>query len=64
MVMNKGMTRQEYLIIKVQTSRVVPTPFGMAQEVVASTGVKHPEWDMNEIKTWDEWEHSRQQHQR
>ena len=41
-----------------------PTPFGMAQEVVASTGIKHPEWDMNEIKTWDEWEHSNQQHQR
>lgn len=27
----------------------------MAIEAVASTAIEHPEWDMDERRTWDEW---------
>lgn len=26
-----------------------------AMEAVASTAIEHPEWDMDERRTWDEW---------
>lgn len=28
----------------------------MASEAVASTAIEHPEWDMDEIRPWSEWE--------
>lgn len=47
------MTRRRYLILK-----ALDRGAGLftAQEAVASVAMEHPEWDMNEIKTWDEWE--------
>lgn len=30
--------------------------FFHAMEAVASTALEHPEWDMEERKTWEEWE--------
>lgn len=27
-----------------------------ASEAVATTALAHPEWDMDEMKTWPEWE--------
>lgn len=27
-----------------------------AVEAVSSTAIEHPEWDMDEMKTWAEWE--------
>lgn len=27
----------------------------LAIEAVSSTAIEHPEWDMDETKTWDEW---------
>jgi hypothetical protein len=29
-----------------------------AVEAVASTAIEHPEWDLNQKKTWEEWERS------
>ena len=31
-------------------------PVLSAIEAVTSTALAHPEWDMNELKTWSEWE--------
>lgn len=31
----------------------------LAAEAVASTAIEHPEWDMEEERTWDEWESDR-----
>jgi hypothetical protein len=47
------MTRRMYLIA--QSIRAGADAF-MAVEVVASTAIEHPEWNMDERKTWDEWE--------
>lgn len=30
--------------------------FVMATEAVASTAIEHPEWDLEETKTWAQWE--------
>lgn len=53
-VMVKQMTRRHYLTLKAMND----TNCGivLAIEAVASTAIEHPEWDMNEVKTWDEWE--------
>lgn len=32
---------------------------GAAQEAVSSVAIEHPEWDMDEEKTLDEWEATR-----
>jgi hypothetical protein len=47
-------TRRQYQTIKAMTAGA--TPF-LAVEAVASVAIEHPEWDMNELRTWDEWEH-------
>ena len=45
--------RRTYLVMKaVQDGADVLT----ALEAVASTAMAHPEWDMEEEKTWKEWE--------
>ena len=46
------LTFREYLTRRVLMSGA--SPF-LAKEAVASTAMEHPEWDMNETKTWDEW---------
>ena len=47
------MTKREYLEMKAILWGV---HFMLAKEAVASTALEHPEWDMDEVKTWDEWE--------
>lgn len=46
-------TRRQYL-----TARVVMegTPLLAAIEAVHSTALAHPEWDLDEERTWEEWE--------
>ena len=46
-------TRRMYLITQ---SVVRGTHYMLACEAVASTALAHPEWDMEEQKTWTEWE--------
>lgn len=46
-------TRREYLTIK---ALVGGTHWAIAIEAVSSTALEHPEWDMEEQKTYDEWE--------
>lgn len=55
------LTRRQYLIIK---SAVTAYPLNkitwvqwlQTTEAVASVALEHPEWDMNEVKTFIEWE--------
>lgn len=53
------MTRRSYLMTKAME---LDESLGiwLASEAVASTALEHPEWDMTEKKTWDEWEASSQ----
>ena len=57
--MSERLTRRRYLILKACQS-VHPreaTAFAfIAAEAVASTAIEHPEWDMDEVRSWDEWE--------
>lgn len=48
-------TRRQYLTRKVMAVGGGVNVF-MVAEAVASTALAHPEWDMDETKTWDEWE--------
>lgn len=45
-------TRRQYL-----TTQVIlhGAPIMMASEAVSSVAIEHPEWDMDEQKTWKEW---------
>jgi hypothetical protein len=45
--------RRHYLVMKAieQGAGLLP-----AIEAVASTAIEHPEWDMDELKTWPEWD--------
>lgn len=47
------MTRRRYLIIQALISGA---GLFATSEAVASTALEHPEWDMEETKTWKEWE--------
>lgn len=49
------LTRRNYLISKVS---LAGAHWILATEAVASTAIEHPEWDMDEQKTWTEWEDS------
>jgi hypothetical protein len=56
-----AISRRSYLILKARqssqhTSRV---PLCGALEAVATMAFEHPEWDMDEVKTWDQWEKQR-----
>jgi hypothetical protein len=46
-------TRRQYL-----TTRAIldGAPWALAHEAVTSTAIEHPEWDMDEARTWDDWE--------
>lgn len=46
-------TRRSYLTRKLI---FLGTPPLMAPEAVSSTALEHPEWDMEEEKSYDEWE--------
>jgi hypothetical protein len=53
-------TRRRYLIIKVLETMEIDVPWpivvGVVVEAVASIAIDHPEWDLDEMKTWKEWE--------
>lgn len=49
------LTRRMYLILKV-LEKDDQVGWGLASEAVASVAIEHPEWDMDEEKTWEEWE--------
>lgn len=46
-------TRRGYLILRgmIETQATYP----VASEAVASVAIEHPEWDMEEKRTWQEW---------
>ena len=52
---NEAMTREQYLLITLLKT-LGSINVARAREAVHSTALAHPEWDMQEIKTWDEWE--------
>ncbi len=51
-------TRRRFLTISLYADAmergVSISPF-LVSEAVASTALEHPEWDMDERKTWAEW---------
>jgi hypothetical protein len=54
--MPEQITRQRYLLIKVMVDSECDA--FTAMEAVSSTALAHPEWDLDEKKTWKEWEDS------
>lgn len=51
--MTKMFTRRYYLLAKACEAGA---DIFMALEAVSSTAIEHPEWDMNERRTWEDWE--------
>jgi len=54
-------SRRSYLTLKSRqpSQHTFPVPLRVAVEAVATMAIEHPEWDMDEIKTWDQWEKQR-----
>jgi len=52
-VKDKPITMRTYLTIKAMEGG---TSIFVASEAVHSTAIEHPEWDLDEKKTWAEWE--------
>jgi hypothetical protein len=46
-------TRRQWLTRRAILSGASPT---LAVEAVSSVAIEHAEWDMDETKTWAEWE--------
>ena len=57
-VNTEALIRRQYLLIKLLTTLGPEHKINifMAGEAVDSTALAHPEWDMDETKSWDEWE--------
>lgn len=53
----RNLTRRSYMMIKAM-EREEAGSLWLVAEAVASTAMEHPEWDMTETKSWDEWEAS------
>jgi hypothetical protein len=51
--MKQKLTRRQYLIRRALIDGA--STFG-ASEAVSSVAMAHPEWDMNEERTWEQWE--------
>lgn len=49
---NDVLTRRQYLLYN---AVMRGAPILAAVEAVSSTAIEHPEWDMDEKKTWLEW---------
>ena len=49
-----GIKMRTFLILK--SMEVTRVPYSVAADAVASTAIEHPEWDLDEKRTWDEWE--------
>ena len=47
------LTRLAYFMVQLMIKGV---DVFSASEAVSSTAIEHPEWNMDEEKTWDEWE--------
>lgn len=47
------LTRRQYLTA---VAILGGAQYLLAIEAVASTAIEHPEWDMDEQRTWGEWE--------
>ncbi len=52
-VEDKEWTRREWLIL--ETLAHGASSVMLAIEAVSTTALEHPEWDMDERKTWAEW---------
>lgn len=50
-------TRAQWLMLEVALLHLDDgVPLGLVQEAVATTALEHPEWDMHELMTREEWE--------
>lgn len=49
------MSRRRYLTLKAVMDGA---SIFVAMEAVSSTAIEHPEWDMAEERTWQQWEKS------
>lgn len=47
------MTRRQWLTIKALETGV---DIFTAMEAVSSVAIEHPEWDLDEVRSWSEWE--------
>ena len=54
--LSSEMTYRSYLVMKTVLEGV---SIWAALEAVASVAIEHPEWDMNEVKTFLQWEAQR-----
>lgn len=56
-VVSRSLLRQHYTRRQFLTYYLVMdgTGFFAAREVVSAAAAEHPEWDMDEEFTWDEW---------
>lgn len=52
-VRNKLLTYRQWLTYQ---ALLAGAEWPTVHEAVASTAIEHPEWDMDETHTWDEWE--------
>jgi hypothetical protein len=50
---DQPISRRRYLLM---VTILAGTDMFTAAEAVSSTAIEHPEWDMDECKTWQEWE--------
>lgn len=53
MVREAGLSMRLFLTI--QTMATADCHWTLAVEAVASTAIEHPEWDLNERRSWDQW---------
>lgn len=53
--MSEPLTRRRFLTVH---ALLAGADVFTAVEVVASVALAHPEWDLDERRTWDEWEAS------
>jgi hypothetical protein len=58
----RGVTMRTWLAVQVMAETGC-TPL-MAKEAVASTALAHPEWDLDERKTWEEWNQQKREQQK
>lgn len=47
-------TRRGYLILRAMAE--TGAKYQQASKAVAAVGAEHPEWDLDERRTWAEWE--------
>ena len=49
----RGVTLRTYLAVQVMEQ--TGCDHILAMEAVASTAIEHPEWDLDQKRTWQEW---------